>query len=118
MVQGVANVWLPVKDMDRAVGFYRDVLGLELSMQSPEWSELDANGLSIGLNAREAAGASADGGAVLTFRTDDIEAEMTGLQGKGAQFSGGVSSYEWGSVAPFKDSEGNDLQLYSPPRGS
>lgn len=113
MVQGVANVWLPVKDMDRAVGFYRDVLGLEVSMQSPEWSELDANGLNIGLNAREAAGASADGGAVITFRADDIEAEVQALKDKGASFSGGVSSYEWGSVAPFKDSEGNDLQLYS-----
>ncbi len=117
MVQGVSNVWLPVQDMDRAVGFYRDVLGLDVQMQSPEWSELDASGLSIGLNAREGAGAQADGGAVVTFRADDIEGEVERLKGKGAVFSGGVSSYEWGSVAPFKDSEGNDLQLFSPPAG-
>ncbi len=115
MVQGVANVWLPVQDMERAVGFYRDVLGLDVEMESPEWSELDASGLSIGLNARESAGAKADGGAVVTFRADDIEAEVESLKGKGAVFSGDVSSYEWGSVAPFKDSEGNDLQLYMPP---
>ena len=115
MVQGVANVWLPVQDMDRAVGFYRDVIGLEVSMQSPEWSELDADGLSIGLNGREGQGAQADGGAVVTFRADDIEAEVERLKGKGATFTGGVSSYEWGSVAPFKDSEGNDLQLYQAP---
>ncbi len=115
MVQGVANVWLPVQDMERAVGFYRDVIGLDVEMQSPEWTELDAGGLSIGLNAREGAGAQADGGAVVTFRADDIEAEVARLQGRGAVFSGGVSSYDWGSVAPFKDSEGNDLQLYMPP---
>ena len=115
MVQGVANVWLPVQDMERAVGFYRDVIGLDVEMQSPEWTELDAGGLSIGLNAREGSGAQADGGAVITFRADDIEAEVVRLKGKGAVFSGGVSSYDWGSVAPFKDSEGNDLQLYMAP---
>jgi predicted enzyme related to lactoylglutathione lyase len=115
MVQGVANVWLPVQDMERAVGFYRDVLGLDVEMQSPEWTELEAGGLSIGLNAREPQGARADGGAVISFRTDDIEGEVERLTGRGAHFTGEVSSYDWGSVAPFKDSEGNDLQLYAPP---
>ncbi len=115
MVQGVSNVWLPVQDMDRAVAFYRDVLGLPVKMQSPEWSELDAGGLTIGLNGREARGATADGGAVVTFHSDDIDGESTALEGKGVRFTGGVSSYDWGRVAPFKDSEGNDLQLYAPP---
>ena len=27
MAAGVAAVWVPVTDMDRAVAFYRDVLG-------------------------------------------------------------------------------------------
>jgi len=117
MARGVANVWVPVQDMDRAVGFYRDVLGLEVQMSSPEWSELDAAGLSIGLNAREPQGTTVDGGAVISFRAEDIEAEVEDLQARGAQFTGGVSSYDWGSVAPFRDSEGNNLQLYSPPAG-
>jgi len=118
VVAGVSNVWVPVQDMDRAVGFYRDVLGLQVKRQSPEWSELDAAGLSIGLNARETASGASSGGAVITFQPEaGIEAEVEQLQGKGATFTGGVSSYEWGSVAPFKDSEGNDLQLYAPPAG-
>ena len=116
MVAGVSNVWVPVQDMDRAVAFYRDALGLEVKMQSPEWSELDAGGLSIGLNGRETASSSSSGGAVISFQPEaGIEAEVEQLQGRGVTFTGGVSSYDWGSVAPFKDSEGNDLQLYSPP---
>ena len=116
MVAGVSNVWVPVSDMDRAVGFYRDVLGLSLKMQSPEWSELDAEGLSIGLNGRETASPSSSGGAVISFSPEaGIEEEKSRLEGAGVQFTGDVSSYEWGSVAPFKDSEGNDLQLYAPP---
>ena len=117
MVQGVSTVWLPVRDMDRALGFYRDTLGLPVVMDSPEWSELDANGLSIGLNARESAGAGAEGGAVISFHAEDIGGEVEALTAKGVRFTGGVSSYEWGSIAPFQDSEGNDLQLYAPPAG-
>ena len=115
MVKKVSNVWLPVEDMQRALGFYRETLGLTVEMEGPDWSELDASGLSIGLNAREPRGAKADGGAVITFSAPDIDAEYAALQGKGVQFTGEVSSYDWGKVAPFKDSEGNDLQLYAPP---
>ena len=118
MVAGVSNVWVPVQDMQRALGFHRDVLGLTVKMESPEWSELDAGGLSIGLNARETASGSSSGGAVITFQPEaGIEAEVAQLKGKGVTFTGEVSSYDWGSVAPFRDSEGNDLQLYAPPAG-
>ena len=70
MASGVAAVWLPVKDMKRALGFYGDMLGLEVTSESDEWSELDANGLMVGLNARESSGADGSGGALLTFQPD------------------------------------------------
>lgn len=116
MAAGVAAVWVPVTDMDRAVRFYRDVLGLQVESQDDDWSEIDANGLKLGLNGREGAGASADGGAVITFQPDGgIDAEVAALQDKGVEFTGGISDHEWGRIAPFKDSEGNDLQFYAPP---
>ena len=118
MAAGVAAVWVPVTDMDRAVAFYRDVLGLKVDSQDADWSEIDANGLKLGLNAREGASLSASGGAVVTFQPDDgIDAEVAELQGKGVEFTGGISDHEWGRILPFKDTEGNDLQLYSPPKG-
>ncbi len=119
MVNGVATVWLPVADMDRAVAFYSDTLGLEVEKGTPEWSEVDANGLKIGLNAREASGAGQGGGAVVTFQPEsgDLETEVADLEGKGVTFTGGISEYDWGRIVPFKDSEGNDLQLYTAPKG-
>ncbi|EXG81484.1 VOC family protein [Cryptosporangium arvum] len=117
MATGVASVWVPVDDMERAVGFYRDVLGLELTDQQPQWSELDAGGLRIGLNAREGVSQHADGGAVISFRPDDdLESEVDRLRGAGVRFTGDISDHEWGRIVPFKDSEGNDLQLYAPPK--
>ena len=53
MVQGIATVWLPVNDMDRATGFYADTLGLQLKDNHGEWAELEADGITIGLNARD-----------------------------------------------------------------
>ena len=116
MASGVATVWVPVSDMDRAVAFYGTTLGLDVKDQGEDWSEIDANGLMIGLNARESANASDGGGAVITFQPDgSIDDEVSRLKDGGVQFTGGISDHPWGRIAPFKDSEGNDLQFYAPP---
>jgi len=115
MASGVATVWLPVRDMDRAVSFYSDTLGLTVKDRDGDWSEIDAGGLTIGLNAREEATGNG-GGAVITFQPDSsIDEEVERLTRAGVHFTGGISDHPWGRVAPFKDSEGNDLQFYGPP---
>ena len=117
MASGIAAVWVPVQDMDRAVGFYRDVLGLEVRSQQSDWSEIDANGLMIGLNGREETSAHSTGGAVISFQPDgSIEDEVQALKAKGVDFTGDISDHEWGRIIPFKDTEGNDLQFYAPPQ--
>lgn len=116
MANGVAAVWVPVRDMQRAVAFYRDVLGLTVVSEQQDWTEIDANGLRIGLNGREQTDSS-EGGAVISFTPDGgIDAEVDRLKGAGVEFAGGISDHDWGRIAPFKDSEGNDLQVYSAPQ--
>lgn len=116
MASGVATVWVPVEDMDRAVQFYSDTLGLGIKMQQDDWSEIEANGLTIGLNARESVHKGDSGGAVISFQPDgSIDEEVTRLTSAGVTFTGEISEHPWGRIAPFKDSEGNDLQFYAPP---
>lgn len=118
MAKGVAAVWVPVEDMKRAVGFYRDVLGFDVLKEQADWSEVDANGLRVGLNGREATASGASGGAVISFQPDEgIDAEVERMKGAGVDFTGEISDHPWGRIAPFKDSEGNDMQLYAPPQG-
>ena len=118
MVDGVAAVWVPVTDMQRAVAFYRDVLGLDVNETDADWSEVDANGLKLGLNAREKAEQGGGGGAVVSFQPEtSIDDEVQRLTQAGVSFTGGISDHEWGRIAPFRDTEGNDLQLYTPPQG-
>jgi catechol 2,3-dioxygenase-like lactoylglutathione lyase family enzyme len=68
VASGVATVWLPVEDMSRALRFYAQTLGLSVRSEGEDWSELDADGATIGLNACEATHKGGTGGAVLTFR--------------------------------------------------
>ena len=117
MVTGIATVWFPVDDMQRAVSFYADTLGLEITNQQEEWAELKANELTIGLNARDEESTSGDGGAVIAFSTDgSLEDAVEQLGGKGVEFTDGISEHPWGRIAAFRDSEGNALQLYEPPK--
>jgi predicted enzyme related to lactoylglutathione lyase len=116
MVNGIASVWVPVQDMERAIAFYGDTLGLKVDKQDDDWAEVDANGVMVGLNGREGEGARADGGAVISFQPEGgIEDAKASLEQAGVAFPSDISEHPWGKIATFKDSEGNDLQLYAPP---
>jgi predicted enzyme related to lactoylglutathione lyase len=118
MVHGVSAVWLPVQDMERAVRFYRDTLGLELQRQEDDWAELDANGVQIGLNAKDSETPGPEGGAVVAFQPeDDLEEAVARLRDQGVDFAGDVSEHPWGRIAALHDPDGNSLQLYEPPKG-
>lgn len=43
-----------VSDMQRSVSFYRDVCGLPLKFDSPQWSEFVTDGATLALHASEA----------------------------------------------------------------
>lgn len=43
-----------VSDMQRSVAFYRDVIGLPLKFDSPEWSEFATDGATLALHRAEA----------------------------------------------------------------
>jgi predicted enzyme related to lactoylglutathione lyase len=114
MITGVSAVWLPVDDMSRAVRFYGETLGLDVTEHDEDWSEVQVDGVKIGLNARESPGG--DGGALIALRPDgSLEDEVERLKGEGVEFADGISEHPWGRIVPFRDPDGNDLQLYSPP---
>jgi lactoylglutathione lyase len=49
-----------VSDMQRSVAFYRDVVGLPLKFDSPEWSEFATEGATLALHRSEHASAGED----------------------------------------------------------
>jgi catechol 2,3-dioxygenase-like lactoylglutathione lyase family enzyme len=49
-----------VSDMNRSVKFYRDVIGLPLKFDSPEWSEFTTEGATFALHRSERTAMSQD----------------------------------------------------------
>jgi catechol 2,3-dioxygenase-like lactoylglutathione lyase family enzyme len=117
MFKKVDDVFFNVDDMDKAVAFYRDKLGLSVKYQSADWVELDAGNVTLALRRY---GSGPEGrpelgvgeGATIVFEVDDIEATKEELAGRGVKFVGGV--FEYGSVrlAAFEDLNGNVIQIY------
>ena len=116
MIDGIATVWLPVSDMDRALQFYSETLGLDIEEHQEDWSLVTAGAVSIGLNGRDEESSGGEGGAVIAFRpSDEIEEAVEALSAEGVEIAGGVTEHPWGKVATFRDPDGNELQLYESP---
>ena len=49
-----------VSDMKRSVAFYRDVIGLPLKFDSPEWSEFSTEGATLALHRSDEPASSQD----------------------------------------------------------
>src|SRR3954467_4335605 len=116
MLKGIAAVWLPVTDMDRAVGFYGQKPGFKGTQRDDPWSAPHANGLMLGLNGSPEESPRGDGGAAVAFQAEGgLEDEVQRLKDAGVTFTGDISEHPWGRIATFKDPDGNDLQLYASP---
>jgi catechol 2,3-dioxygenase-like lactoylglutathione lyase family enzyme len=101
------TVWCGVSDMDRAVEFYRDRLGLEPGYTSQFWTSFKlAEGLQLGLHG---GGGGASGGFVVSFLTDDLQALRTSLVEAGVKV-GDFHDTPRGAIMDVFDPDGNRLQ--------
>lgn len=105
-----------VSDIDAAVVWYRDVLGLPHLYTYGDIAFFDAGGTRLFLSAVDE-GARAKGESVIYFRVDDIHAVHESLTGRGVVFSGAphlIHRHESGIeewMAFFTDPDGHTLAL-------
>ena len=110
------NVTVMVSDMNSAIQFYVEKLGLMLKARySDQFAQVVAPGLTIALHpltnkGRRAGKSQRSEGLSIGLRVDNLERTMKDLEGKGVKFGGVV---EDGPVrlASFKDPDGNPLYL-------
>lgn len=101
---------LYVVDMDRAIRFYRDAVGLTVKMQSPGWSEVTRGDTILGLHAGSDGKARETG---LSFQVTDIEVACAELCQTGATLIDPPESRPGEPIrlARIADTEGNVLML-------
>jgi predicted enzyme related to lactoylglutathione lyase len=103
-----------VKDMDRALPFYRDVIGLKVAFESPGWSTFQCGGCIVALHILSAGmseGAVAHAG--LNLHVDDLDAAVAEVVAGGGEV-GDVREAGGGipvRIAVISDTEGNVFEL-------
>jgi predicted enzyme related to lactoylglutathione lyase len=99
-----------VAEMDRAVKFYRDVLGFPLKFQSPGWSEFSTGETSLGLHP--ASEKNPAGSVELGFSVTSLEKFHQEMSARGVQFSMPPTKQDFGgTLAQFLDSEGGPCSV-------
>ena len=93
-----------VADMDRAVSFYRDTLGLPVRFESPEWSEIATGETTLALHP--ASGANPPGTLQLGFTVANLPTASRDLVSRGVRFTRPPARAEFGGMlAEFLDSD-------------
>jgi len=110
------NVTLYVTDMDRAVRFYTEALGLKLAYRfGNHWASVElGKGLTIGLhptNEQPAPSEGRRGPAIGLELSGKIEDAMKTLESRGVRFHGLSDEGKAGKFAGFQDPDGNQLYL-------
>jgi len=101
-----------VADMNKAVTFYRDVLGLQMKFESTGWTEFVTGETTLALHP--ASDKNPAGKVELGFTVADVEAFYREMSAKGVRFSMPPSRQDYvGVLAHFVDSEGTACSVGS-----
>jgi predicted enzyme related to lactoylglutathione lyase len=115
-------VTLPVSDQDRALRFYRDVLGLAVTadrdLPQGRWLQVAPEGAQTvftlaGPGMGDFEPGSARG---IMLVTTDVDADCARLAGAGTEVQG-PDELPWGRMASFTDPDGNGLMLLTEKEG-
>jgi catechol 2,3-dioxygenase-like lactoylglutathione lyase family enzyme len=116
MVAGISVVYLYVRDLDAALGFFRDLLGIPLERHDDTWAEAALGGARFALHAwHEGAPEPGSGGVRVSFLVDDVEAEAARLRDAGVEVAE-VQHEEYGSHCDLNGPEGYVVSLFAPAR--
>src|SRR5580698_186457 len=114
MIRGVKIVSIPVSDQDRALKFYTEKMGFKVATdqafgRGQRWIELLIPGSDVNLALFTAPGHENRSGGFqpLTFWCDDVFATAMQLTSKGVELEGEPKKEVWGTMAKFKDPDGN-----------
>jgi catechol 2,3-dioxygenase-like lactoylglutathione lyase family enzyme len=110
------NVTIYVTNMDRAVKFYSETLGLKLAYRfGDHWASVElGKGLTIGLHPTSgdvAVSPSKNGPSIGLELEGTLEEAMKTLSARGVVFDGIVGEGKSGKFAHFHDPDGNALYL-------
>lgn len=115
MISAVDFVGIPTRDLDRAVEFYGQTLGLRRSVYMPErnFAEFETGNLTLSIMNAEKMGFEHNAFRnPLALHVDDVAAVRSTLEGRGVTFAGETFDTGVCHMAFFQDPDGNSLMLH------
>ena len=117
-IKKVGNVILAVKDLDRSLHFYHELIGLPIKNQRRAWIDLGTSGALLSLHpaslTAEHIGSSIDNGITIGFLVGDVKSAVEELKKKGIRIYRDIVNREAGKNAIILDPDDYLVSLFEP----
>lgn len=117
-IKRVGNVILAVKDIDKSIHFYHELIGLPIKNQRRTWVDLGTSGALLSLHpaslTAEHIGSSIENGITIGFLVGDVKSAVEELRGKGVKIYREIVEREAGKNAVVLDPDNYLISLFEP----
>ncbi len=116
-IRGTDFIMYQTRDIDKAIAFYRDTLGLEMYgyYEEVKWAEFNAGNTTFALNDPSAFDPNLQaqkGGGAVAFSVEDVAATISELESKGVTVTVPVNESPVCHFACVLDPDGNTVWLH------
>ena len=117
-IRGTDFVYYQTSDIEKAIEFYRDTLGMELYgyFEEVKWAEFNAGNTPFAINDPRAFDPEARakaGGASVAFAVENLEKYVEQLEAKGVQVTMPTNETPVCHFACISDPDGNTIWLHN-----
>ncbi|CAD6519120.1 VOC family protein [Candidatus Nitrosarchaeum limnium] len=117
-IKKVGNVILAVKDLDKSVKFYNELIGLPIKRQRRSWVDLGTSGALLSLHpaslTAQHIGSSIENGITIGFLVGDVTSAVEELKSKGVKIYRDIVDREAGKNAMILDPDDYLISLFEP----
>ncbi len=122
-IRGTDFIYYQTNDIDKAIAFYRDTLGLEMygHFEEMKWAEFNAGNTTFAINDPSAFDPNMKaqaGGAAVAFSVDDVAAAIEELESQGITVTVPTNESPVCHFACILDPDGNTVWIHQRKDGS
>lgn len=117
-IKRVGNVILAVKDLDKSIAFYHEILGLPIKNQRRTWVDLGQTGALLSLHpaslTSDHSSNTMEGGIVIGFLVGDVKSAIDELKTKNVKIHRDIVERDAGKNVIVLDPDGYMVSLFEP----
>ena len=113
-VKKVGNVILAVKDLEKSVDFYNNILGMPIKNTRSNWVDLGQSGALLSLHPASAELSTPNDMIMIGLVVGDVESAVNELKSKNVKIHRDIQEREAGINAIILDPDGYMISLFEP----